>query len=107
MNHLPNKHETKIQYAILLCGGVFCCLLAAYGYLVSATVVHVVIEQEVKREMSELTSVISELESAYITRQHAINSEIALQQGFEVTTNKIFIPKQPSSLVLSADLGGL
>ena len=101
------QQKKRLGMTVMTLSFVVVGLMASYIYLLSATVVHVVIEQEVRQEISALQSAIGELENEYITRQHTITSEIAMQRGFTVTADKIFIPKQPDVLVLSADVDGL
>lgn len=88
------------QYALtglsILLGGLF----LAYMYFVSASIVHVVIQKEMKRDFTHLHSEIAQLETTYIAAQHAISADIASLQGFVATTEKVFIDRNPGSLVL-------
>ena len=104
MTRQQAKQKMHLKISILSLSLVVFGLVASYIYLLSATVVHVVMTQEIKREMATVQSTNSELEREYINRQHAITSEIAMQNGFTVTTDKIFIARQPNILVLSADV---
>ena len=94
-NHIEKAHCYLVSAFLLLT--VLACL---YMYLLSATVVHVVMQKEGKKEINELHSEISQLEAEYISRQHAVSSEIASMQGFIATNEKIFIDKGDDSLVL-------
>ena len=76
-------------------------LIALYMYFVSASVVHVVLRQESQRSISSLHSEISALESEYIKAQHSVSSEIAQRNGYVVASEKIFIGREESTLVLS------
>ncbi len=81
--------------------GVFVCLLGLYMYLVSATVMHVVLQTELKQQTKTVHSEISELENRLIIAQHKVSSDIATLQGFTPITEKVFIDRSPDSLVLS------
>lgn len=78
-------------------------LTALYVYFLSATVVYVVIQKEIRSQIGELNAEISSLEAEYIERQHAVSDEIASLQGFVPTGKKIFIDKSETSLVLSTN----
>jgi DNA-binding NtrC family response regulator len=76
-------------------------LVALYMYFVSASVVHVVIRKETNQAAVALNSEISQLENQFIDAQHRVSGEIASLQGYTDVTDKIFIDRTPSTLVLS------
>lgn len=78
-------------------------LFVLYMYFVSASVVHVVMRQEAQREISALHSEISTLEAAYIKAQHSVSSDIAQLNGYVETNTKVFIGREDTTLVLSAN----
>lgn len=92
-------HIEKILVVTL--ASVCVALFALYMYLVSASVLHVVMRTEVHQEIASISSEISELEGEYIQAQHRVSSDIASLQGYTHTSLKIFIDKTPSSLVLN------
>lgn len=103
---MSQRRYNKIEKEHYLLAGAFFLLIAlvvSYGYLLSATVVHVVMQKEVRQEINATHTEIAHLESEYITRQHAVSDEIASLQGFVVASNKIFINKSDTSLVLSSN----
>ena len=81
--------------------GVLVALVGLYMYLVSATVLHVVMQTEIDQEVKGLNSDISELENKYILAQHKVSSDIASMDGYTSISKKIFIDRAPDSLVLS------
>ena len=93
-------HETTIMMGLL---GCLLCLVGLYMYLVSASVVHVVIRKEINQEMTQLHTEIAKLEAEYISAQHSISTDIASLQGFVPTPDKIFLDRTPSSVVLGAN----
>ena len=102
-NNMSVKSKNKIlsiHYYLVSAVSLLLFLCVSYGYLLSATVVHVVMQKEIERERSHLHSQISELESEYINRQHNMSEEIASLQGFVSAEEKIFIDKSDVSLVL-------
>ena len=82
--------------------GVLLVLVGSYMYLVSASVVHVVIQKEINKDMRALHSEIAALETEYIDAQHAVSNNLASLDGFVETTDKIFLDRTPASLVLSS-----
>lgn len=93
--------KEKIIFVSLF--GVLVALVFAYMYLLSATVLHVVMRTEYNQEMRSIKSDISELESAYILAQHKVSADIASLQGYTVANDKVFIDRTPASLVLSSN----
>lgn len=91
------------QYALAGLGTLLLALFLLYAYLVSASIVHVVIQKEMKRDFTMLHSEIAQLETTYIAAQHAVSADIASLQGFVATTDKIFIDRNPGDLVLRED----
>lgn len=95
-----NRIEKDKLYVV----SAFSCLLvlfALYVYFVSASVLHVVMQQEMKRSVSLLHTEISTLEAEYITAQHELSDEIALRSGYVEVGKKIFIDRSDTALVLS------
>lgn len=78
----------------------------SYIYFVSASVVHVVIRKEVNQEIAKTASYVSQLESQYIEAQHKVSADIASQNGYVATNEKIFIDRTQASLVMSNNIGG-
>lgn len=92
------KEESKLFY------GAFCaCILiiATYMYFVSMSVMHVVMRKEVDTQISLMGTTISNLEEAYIERQHNLSESIATHKGFVIAEEKIFIDKTEDIFVLS------
>lgn len=97
----PYAREQKIVFAL---GGLIMVLFGAYMYFVSASVVHVIVRKEVDREISQMSSHISDLETRYIEAKQAFNEEHIAALGFTVAApEKIYIMKVPSSLVLATE----
>lgn len=76
-------------------------LFALYIYFVSVSVLHVVMQQEMQRNMSQLQTEISKLEAEYISAQHALSMNIASLDGYIETDNKIFIDRSDTTVALS------
>jgi hypothetical protein len=97
--------ETERKY-IIATFGLLVAIFSLYIYLVSHSVVHVVIRKEVQQEINKLHTEISHLEAEYIMAQHSVSSEIASLDGYVEVRQKIFIDRNndDSKLVLSTDL---
>ena len=81
-------------------------LFATYVYFISASVVHVIVRKEIDTEIADVSSRISDLESAFIAAKDSITEETVLAHGFSTApVEKIYITKVPSSLVLVSNNG--
>lgn len=76
-------------------------LFALYIYFVSASVLHVVMQQEILQDISLLHTEVSTLEAEYIAAQHDLSDEIATLHGYAASEEKIFIDRSENTLVLS------
>lgn len=94
------KHILTDKIVCLTLCSMIVVLVSLYMYLIGASVVHVVIRQETNQDMQSLATEISQLETDYIDYQHRVSDEIASLEGYETITEKVFIDRTPSSLVL-------
>jgi hypothetical protein len=92
-------YTQKALYAFLCTSCV--SLFVLYMYFVSVAIVEVVIRTELSQEINQIASEISELENAYIKAQHKVSSDIASLQGYQKSSEKIFIERDADSLVLA------
>lgn len=94
------QHMIDTQNVAIVCTFTFVLILfAAYVYFVSASVLHVVMRQEVERQMSTLHTDIATLEAKYIQAQHAVSKDIASLQGYVETEEKIFLDRSTVAAV--------
>ena len=68
-------------------------------YLLSASVIHVVMSKETDEKIHKVNSEIAALEAEYMERQHKISREIVDQSGYVKVAEKIFIDMNDVSLV--------
>ena len=82
---------------------VFVCvaLFASYIYLISASIVHVVIRTESSQELKKVDSEIALLESRYIEAQNKVSSEIASLDGYTEIAKKVFIDRSVASFAMA------
>jgi sensor c-di-GMP phosphodiesterase-like protein len=99
MNPICKQIQNHKRYVILLTGLLF-CLAAVYMYLVSVTVMHVVVRKETTQSMKEINSQIAALETEYIKAQHAVSERVASLPDFVATPEKIFIERTDTTLVV-------
>lgn len=78
-------------------------LFGLYVYFVSASILHVVMQQELGRQVSAINAEISQLESEYIKAQHQLSADIASRDGYVDASDKIFIRRSEAKLVLSSN----
>ncbi len=95
-------HKLTTSRVLYICSVLLVILFLIYMYLVSASVMHVVIREENRQEGEKVKSEISNLETRLISRQHIINEEVVAQYGFKKNAKKIFIDRTPDTLVLSS-----
>lgn len=101
MTQRSTKQYTFDTDKLLVMGGctALLVLFALYVYFVSASVLHVVMREEVERRTSELHSEISRLEADYIRAQHSVSQDIATLQGYVSAEEKIFIGRSSVTAV--------
>ncbi|MBP6923947.1 MAG: hypothetical protein KBC62_03425 [Candidatus Pacebacteria bacterium] len=83
-----------------LCVGLLMTAVVAYLYFLNLSVVHVVMRKEATQESNQLRTEIAMLETTYIQSQHKIADRIANLEGYSIDTEKIFITRGETSLVL-------
>lgn len=91
-----NTEKRLVAFA----GAALLVLIALYMYCVSATVMHVVVRQEMSQKISDMHSDIASLEAEYIAAQHAVSVRVASLPGFVETPEKVFIRKSDTALVI-------
>lgn len=97
-NILYIEHRLE-HYLLALALLALCVLSIAYVYLLSMSVVHVVVSRESKEKTNEIHGEIASLEAVYMERQHAISSEVVVHRGYTAAGNKIFLNRNNSSVV--------
>ncbi len=95
--HIQEYQKQICLFLLFLCSALF----LLYIYLISASIVHVVIRTEVTQEMKKVSSEIALLENRYIDAQNKVSSEIASLQGYTQTSKKIFIDRNAPAFALS------
>ena len=91
-------NERRLFYVAL---SILICMFGAYMYLVSASVVNVIVRKETDQEIAQINARLSELETAYIEAKDMVNLDTALSRGFSKTPDRVFVTKKSGSLVLS------
>jgi hypothetical protein len=86
--------QTAVAVALLVVS------VLAYLYFLNLSVVHVVMRKEATQESNQLRTEIAMLETSYIQSQHKIADRIANLEGYSIDTEKIFITRGETSLVL-------
>lgn len=92
--------EHKIEHWLLAFSlAAVCVLSVGYVYLLSMSVVHVVISREADERISDLQGEIAALESVYMEKQHAISTEVVENKGYVTTNEKIFLSRGNAAMV--------
>jgi Tfp pilus assembly protein PilN len=96
------KSRDKISYskATLSCLLMLVASVILYLYFLNMSVVQVVMRTEFSQEQNSLRTEIAQLEARYIDSQHLIAARISSLQGYETDVTKIFVSREPASLVL-------
>lgn len=93
--------ESRVETWVVGLGGVLFTLVCLYLYFLSASIIHVVIRQEVAQNIKEVNSNIAALESSYIEAQHHLSASVANLDGYAKAEHKVYINRTPGSLVLN------
>lgn len=94
---LYKKERTRVLFAV----SALVLMFGMYIYFICASVVHVVMREELNQDITEMNSQVSQLESQYIAAQHEVSADIASHSGYIAVSEKVFIDRAPTSLVLS------
>lgn len=96
--HLPQFYtNTRLFYAVL---SMLLVVFSVYVYCICATVVNVVVRQEIDRNIAEANSRISDLESRYIEAKQRVTLAEANERGFTSSKEKIYITQISDTLVV-------
>jgi len=76
-------------------------LVGLYMYLLSMSVVHVVLRKELIHNIRATESEIAKLETSFIQAQHTISERISSSNQFAETNDKIFVMRRSDTLVFS------
>lgn len=87
------------KYLLALFLAIFCTLCVAYVYLLSMSVVHVVVSKDIEEKIQTISSDIAMLEAAYMEKQHAISIDVVKRRGFAISSEKIYLNRQDTSVV--------
>tara|TARA_B100000508_G_C11464066_1_gene280654 strand:+ start:1105 stop:1410 length:306 start_codon:yes stop_codon:yes gene_type:complete len=82
------------------CGCLLVLAVVLYLYFLNMSVVQVVMRTEYVQDQRRLQAEIAELEASYIEAQHVIAARIATLDGYNTNTEKIFVSRTDTSLVL-------
>lgn len=94
----PYSKEKTVFFAMVF---VVFLLFVTYVYFVSASIAHVIVRKEIDRDITGVSSYLSDLEAEFIVAKQAIDEETIRQHGFALdATSKVYITRRPSSLVL-------
>lgn len=93
------KNTFLISFLLLL---VF-VMIGLYMYLLTMSVVHVVLHKELVQQIRVTETEIATLESDYIVAKHQVSDRIAAAENFTETSDKLFVQRSTdSTLVLSS-----
>lgn len=97
---VTKKRDSGFEHLLLVSAftlfSVICC---TYMYLLSASVIHVVLSKEIDERMHRINSEIAALEASYMERQHEISKQIIEKNGYVKVAEKVFIDINGSDLV--------
>lgn len=90
-------NHSKITFG---CLGLLVGMVVLYLYFLNMSVVQVVMRTDFIQQQRDLNAEIAELESSFIESQHVIASRIATLEGYNTDAEKIFVSREPASLVM-------
>jgi len=88
----------KVVTTILGVALLSCIVL--YMYLLSMSVVHVVMRKEATQDLRALESEIAALETDFMLAQHVVSTAIVDNQQYTETSEKIFVSRSSSMAVV-------
>ena len=69
------------------------CLFVFYGFLIRQTIINVVARENIEKNVRNMLSSISNLETKYMSVKGNINLDVAYAQGFKNADSPIFITR--------------
>ena len=90
---------------VFVLAGLIVLLGILYTYVLSMSVVHVVIRTEIQKDIKEMSAEISRYESSYIASQHQVSEQVATRAGYVEIAEKDFINRADPQVVLSVLTG--
>lgn len=93
---------STITATLLLFAG---CCVVSYIYFVAASVLHVVVRQDVDMRSAAVRSELASLETTLIAAQHEISNRLALQNGYSEEDDKVFIHRDGDDVALRTGEG--
>lgn len=94
INLIPSRKFITSFLAVLLF-----CFAVLYMYLLTTSVVHVVMRKEAVQNIHELESEIASLETKFMLAQHNVSDAIVVNQKYSETSEKIFVSRSKSVAV--------
>lgn len=76
---------------------VMIVLVGLYGFLISTSIINVLVREEVGQNIADLHSYISDLESEYLMLKNSITLGLAYDLGFTDTAKKTFVTRKTLS----------
>lgn len=92
---LALKNVEKRAFAVLTL--LLMVLGVLYGYLISTSIVNVIVREEAEEEIAVLGSELSELELTYISRKNTIDQGRAQALGYTKLSHKEFVTRRGAS----------
>lgn len=87
--------------AVVFATAFFVMSFALYMYFLSASIVNVVMRQEIDLEIRNTNARIAELEARYSSAKNTITEDQATTYGFISTLSKTYVSKKGENVVLS------
>lgn len=100
-NLATNIIQSKKETWVVALGGCLSMLVVLYLYFLSASIVHVVMRQEINQTIDEGHTRVAALEQSYMKAQHELSANVANLDGYTKADDKIFLSRVPGTLVLN------
>ncbi len=100
VNNLNNIWGYKERIFALLVVGII-VFASYYALVVHSTVVYIIDREKVVKDIHEVSTRVSELESSYFSQKNQINIELAHAKGFEDAEVSSYITKRPITAFVS------
>ncbi len=87
--------------AVMVAGAFFMLAFGLYMYFLSASIVNVVMRQEIDHEIRETATKIAELEARYVAAKSTVTEDSMGTYGFTTAPEKTYVSKKSENVVLS------
>lgn len=100
LQHKTKANPEKGRRAFLMLAVLFAAQIGVYGFMVNASVSHVVARMALEKQTSELSSRVSSLESSYFALQNKVTIDTATSMHYGMATRVQYVDGNGAPVVM-------